>query len=340
MDQQFESDVMHDLGSDSPSASADEAFELESFNDGFEGDGFEEDGMAENAMLDGLDQYGDEAEAYGAEAFTAEEDFNDGFEEHFNDNFAETEQNGGDALESAVANAMEAEDGDEFLLRLISGIRGVAGTARQNIPTASRPVGPRSRPNPRRAARPVGGTMAGGGLGGLLQQLLPLLRQHAALGADEAELFEDLADWYEQEQADQALPVLAGVAARAALRPLLRRGGAAAARAAARQIVRGATQAARTLIQRQGPRAVRALGPIGRSVGRAAQRNNLRPAALPGAIRQTAARVAAQPALAQRLIQPRQAIVRPGTPRNRLTLSGGVPRRFLVQGPVEIIIRS
>jgi hypothetical protein len=184
--------------------------------------------------------------------------------------------------------------------------------------------------------------MGGGMLPGLLQQLLPMLQQHAAQGASEMDVFEDLADWFEQEDADEALPVLAGVAARAALRPLIRRGGARAGRAVSRQIVRGATQAARSLVNRQGPQAVRALRPIARSVGRAAVRRGMRPAALPGAIRQTAARVAAQPALARRLSQTAMRTGRAGAgaPRSRLSISGGgVPRRFVVNGPVEIIIR-
>ncbi len=153
-------------------------------------------------------------------------------------------------------------------------------------------------------------------------------------------MFEDMADWFEQENADEALPVLAGVAARAALRPLVRGGGAKTGQAVRRQIVRGATQAARSLINRQGPQAVRALRPLATSVGRVAVRRGMNPAALPGAIRQAAARVAAQPALVTRLSQVISRTGRSGVPRSRLTISGGsVPRRFVVNGPVEIIIR-
>ena len=172
----------------------------------------------------------------------------------------------------------------------------------------------------------------------LLRQILPMLQQRAAQGADEMDVFEDLADWYEEEQADEALPVLAGVAARAALRPLIRRGAAVAGRAVRRQLVRGATQAARSLVRRQGPQAVRALPRIARSVGRTAARRGVRPTALPTAIRQTAARVAAQPGLARRLSRPTVAVSR-GPARRLGVRSGGVPRRLVVRGPVEIIVR-
>jgi hypothetical protein len=171
----------------------------------------------------------------------------------------------------------------------------------------------------------------------MLQQLLPLLQQHAAQGADELDVFEDLADWFEDEAVDEALPVLAGVAARAALRPLIRRGAAAAGRTVRRQLVRSATHAARQLTRRQGPQAVRALPRIARSVGRTAARRGARPAALPAALRQTAAQVVRQPALVRRLAGP--AAARPRAVGVRRVAAGGVPRRFVVNGPVEIIVR-
>jgi hypothetical protein len=197
----------------------------------------------------------------------------------------------------------------------------------------------------RRGRRVVGqraGAAAGGGLlPNLLQQLLPMLQQHTAQGANEMDVFEDLADWFEQEDADEALPILAGVAARAALRHLVRRSGAMAGRAVSRQIVRSATQAARNLVNRQGAQAIRALRPIAASVGRVAVRRGMRPVALSGAIRQATARVAAQPALARRLSQTATRTTRASNaPRSRLSISGGgTPRRFVVNGPVEIIIR-
>jgi hypothetical protein len=124
------------------------------------------------------------------------------------------------------------------------------------------------------------------------------------------------------------------VVARTALRPVLRRAVGRVSRPLRRQLVRSATQAARTLVRQRGPRALRALPRVAQSVGRTAVRRGLRPTALPQAIRRTAAQVAARPALLRRL-------ARPGaSPALRRPPGRGVPRRFRLRGPVEITIVS
>ncbi len=365
MDQRFESEVMQDLMEGSPPpSSADEFFE----EDSFEGEGYEEDfgaeGLEEEALMESADAY-DEGNGFEEEAQA--EGYEDGFEEDAYEedlmagDYAEEEADLAAELEDVVADALDAEDSDEFLGRLIGGISRVAGLVRRGARTArgvagtvgrvagqagrvartvegvagrtrraTRPAAPGRRP------RPIPGQPAA--LQAILGQLLPLLQQQAGQGADELELFEDLADWFEEEEADEALPVLAGIAARAAVRPLIRRTGALLGRTAGRQLVRGAVQAARTLVSRQGPRAVRALPRIARSVGRAAARRGLRPTVVPVAMRRAAARVVAQPALARRLSQPAVVSRRPGV-RRRGIVSSGVPRRFTVAGPVELIMR-
>lgn len=331
MDKQFEGDVMQDLMEDSPVLSADDGFEDEA------GEEFEGDGMEDDAMLEGMDAM-EEGFEEGEESFLGEEDS----EADLGDEFAEEGADAMDALEEAVADALDAEDSDEFLSRLISGVRRVAGLVGRGAGAVRRAAGTAQRVAGRvgGVARRVEGA-AGGSLPDVLRQLLPLLQQGAAQGADGLDLFEDLADWYETEDADEALPVLAGVVARAALRPLARQGAAVVGRNLGRQLVRQTTQAARALVRRQGPQAVRALRPIARSVGRAAARRSLRPAALPAAIRKTASRVAAQPRLAQRLSRPARRAGRAGPIRSRLVVRGGTPRRFVIPGPVEIrVIRG
>jgi hypothetical protein len=362
VNQHFNEDVMQDLMEDSPGVSADEAFEHETFEEDAFGDDFEEDTMEDDLMNDAMDEY-DESE----EDIMEEEGFEEGFAEDMGDEFLEEDIDAMDAMEEAVADALDAEDSDEFLRRLIGGIGRVAGAVRRGAGTARRVAGTVQRVAGRagRVARQVqglAGSIAGsatqpgrragrgrarmgrapgmaGALPGIFQQLLPLLRQHAAQGADELDIFEDLADWFEEEEADEALPVLAGVAARAALRPVIRRGAVTAGRTVRRQLVRRTTQAARNLVRRQGPRAVRALRPIARTVGRAAARQGMRPAALPGAIRQATDRVAAQPALVRQLSQTGGAPGRMSAPRGRINISGRARRRVVINGPVEIIIR-
>ncbi len=352
MDNQYEGDGMQDLLDDSPNRSDDDAFEDAA------GDGFEEDGMEEEAMYDGMEAMDGFDE--GGDGFADEGDgYEDSYEEMMGDEFTEAGEDAGEAFENAVADALDAEDSDEFLSNLmgvINAVRRGAGAVGRAANTAQRVAGQARRVArgvegvagaaagaPRRPARRAGGAgrQAVGGLPAALSQLLPLLRQQAAQGADEMDVFEELADWFEQEGTDEALPVIAGVAARAALRPLLRTGMARVGQTARRQLVRSATAAARQLVGRQGAGAVRSLQRIASSVGNTAARRGLRPEALPRAVQQTAASVAAQPALVRRLSQPtaRSGRVAGSAPRSRLVVrgGGGTPRRFVVNGPVEII---
>jgi hypothetical protein len=158
------------------------------------------------------------------------------------------------------------------------------------------------------------------------------LGRYLAEGIDEGEALDDLTELFVEEGLDEALPVLGGLAARALLRPL------SAGRIGAplrRQLVASATQAARTLAERAGPEALRALPRLAQSIGRTAGRRDARPAALPQTLRRTAVQVASQPALLARL-------TRPGRKRSstRTGLGHGAPQRLVVPGPVEIHILS
>lgn len=338
---------MQDLMAEGPAVSADEAFEGEVDLE----EGFDEEGMEEDAA--------DEMETYD------EMDEGDGFEEDLAEDYAEDDTDLVDELEDVMADALDAEDSDDFLGRLIGGLgslgrmagavgrgarvaRGVAGRVGRLAGRAGRMARTAQRtmravqgggqPGGAMPRRGRGGASPGAGVPALLQQLLPLLQQHSQQGSSEMDVFEDVADWFEEDGVDEALPVLGGLAARAAVAPLIRRTGAAVGRNVGRQIVRSAAQSARTLVARQGPRAVRALPRIARSVGRTAVRRGTTPAAVPVALRRTTARVARQPGLARRLATAGPA--RPASPSTRRIAAGGaVPRRFVVNGPVEIIVR-
>ncbi len=119
MDQPFESDVMEDLAANS-SFGDEGAFDAW---DGMEGEGFEgfeaEDSFGEEQL--GLEYLGGEG-FLGGDEYEAElgEDFGD-------DYFIDSEANDWDALEEAVADALDAEDSDEFFRQLLGGISRVAG---------------------------------------------------------------------------------------------------------------------------------------------------------------------------------------------------------------------
>jgi hypothetical protein len=168
----------------------------------------------------------------------------------------------------------------------------------------------------------------------LLQQLI----EQQAQGFDEVEVLEDLADTFaeedfDEEEIDAALPVIAGIAARVAARPLLQRGAQAAVRAAGRRIVGAATGAARQVVRRQGVRALRTLPRIAQGVARTAARRRMPARALAPTVQRVGRRVAASPQLARRLSRPSALPARPSR-------TGGTPRTFVIEGPVEVRIAS
>jgi hypothetical protein len=158
----------------------------------------------------------------------------------------------------------------------------------------------------------------------------------------------------------RALPIVSGLVTRTIIGPR----GPMMSPAARRAAVRTVTQAARTLVQRGGPPAIRALPRIARTVRRTAAARGTPASARPQVVRRTASRVAANPRLAQRLARPlrrgqriaRAAIGRAGgrglAGRTFRPLGSGGSllgngrmgwppgRAVRLRGPVEITIRS
>ncbi len=169
----------------------------------------------------------------------------------------------------------------------------------------------------------------------MLPVLMRILQQYQSQGFDEMDAFDDLADWFEEDGVDAAIPLLAGFAARTLARPLIQRAGTALTQQARRTIVRSATQAARTLVRRRGRGAVRVLPRVAQSVARVTARRRIPARAAvqtaARAVQQTASRVAAQPRLVQQLAARPLARPAPGLP--------AAGRRFRVAGPVEITVR-
>jgi hypothetical protein len=82
---------------------------------------------------------------------------------------------------------------------------------------------------------------------------------------------------------------------------------------------------------------LRVLPRIARSVAQTAARHRLNPATLPQAIRRTTAQVATRPELLRRLLRPSAPA---STQGNAAVVSRRVVRRFIIRGPVEIMIVS
>ncbi|TGD98730.1 hypothetical protein [Methylobacterium nonmethylotrophicum] len=269
---------------------------------------------AEGEQEDGFD---------GAEADWGEEE--DGFDgmdgyESETDSLEE-----GDALEEVMAAALSAEEEDEFFGKIVSGIRRalpvVGKIARAAAPVLS------VIPHP---AAQAAATAA---------RLIGKLR---AEGASEEEALEAVAELAARDR--RALPVVAGLAARA----VMKQSGTQLSGHQRRQAVRTMNRAAQALVRQGGPSAVRALPKVARSVLRTTVSKGTPAALRPRVVASTAAKVSQNPALLRRLAQPSphgQRLLR------RLIAGGGQPgaghrgvggpgssRTLRVSGPGEIRI--
>lgn len=316
--QQFESDVMEDLAAEGPAEMAEEEFEM--------GEGFEEEEFEEMGELEGFE----EAEGFEEEGFEEAEEFEEELAAEYGEEYGEEAF---DAMEDAVADALEAEDTDEFFRRLARGIRGAVSTARRVAGTVGRvaagPVG--------RIASQVAGRIPGP-WGQIIARGIPLLAQLRNLGADELEAMDEFADEAAAGEldVDAAIPVIAGLAARS----LVRQAGARLSHQARRQLVRGVSSAARTLVRRQGPQAIRALPRIVRSVRQRAIQQRTPVRAVARTFARTAARVVRRPQTTRRLARPLPRTARRRVARQRVrTIAprvGRPLRSFILRGPTRI----
>jgi hypothetical protein len=171
--------------------------------------------------------------------------------------------------------------------------------------------------------------------------LMQQFGQYQNQGFDEFDALEDLAETFagmdfDDDEIDDALPVVAGIAAHAIARPLLGRGAQRLPRWHGRQLVRSTTDAARMLVRRQGGHGLRALPGIAHGVLRSALRRGASARALAPMVQRAALRVAASPQLTRQLAQgTRRAMSSAMTDRG-----ASFPGRLVVRGPIEITILS
>jgi hypothetical protein len=343
MDQQrFESEVLRALGSEAPSSSADEPFEEAAASEAeHDEDNYGEDNALEDARVEETDTF----EEGGEEAFIGEDDFEEEEEQEEPTNpYSEGEL---DALEESMADAIAGRNADEFFRTLLRGVGQIAGLTQRDatrVSQASHRAGTAHRGGEEvtEGAARVSTTPRREGSAAQdashspnpLGHFLRLLRQHQRQGFDEIDSLEELADEFAEGGVDEALPVLAGLAARAVLRPVAGRSANRVNGPLRRRLIHSAIQTARALVRRRGPEGIRALPRIIRRVARRAARQGLRPEALPQAIRRTAAQMLAQPGIASRPSQTAPA----AASNRRRTLLDGFPQRLILQGPVEIQI--
>jgi hypothetical protein len=263
-----------------------------------------------------------------------EDGFEDSFENHFEDGFEDSFASGDefaedasvdaiDSMEAAIADALEAEDSDEFFRRVVQGVRRAANVAHQ----VGRGVGQVARAvAPIASAIPLPQAQAIARVANIAGRLL-------ADGADEFAALDEMLAFAETEEAvDAAAPIIAGLTIRtimprtSRLNPSLRR-----------QLVRSVRQSTQALARRQGTPAIRAIPRVVQAVQRTAQRRRVSPRQLPQAVRRATANVARNRRLVSQLSRATQ---QASTVTRRAGSRPGTPQRLVFRGPVEITIRS
>ncbi|NOK39076.1 hypothetical protein HMI49_38445 [Corallococcus exercitus] len=348
-------DEMSDLLAEGEEGFEGEGFEAEGFEedgfemenpttmeDSFEGEGFEAEGMEEGFEGEGFETEPPTTmeEGFEGEGFEAE-----GMEEGFEGEGFETDNP--TALDDTFADAMDAQDEEEFLRRLRAGARRlatIAGPTFQRIRRRAMPIAMRLI---RQAAPRLGGIAGqeiGRTLGGLLR-------------ADAMDAFADAAgDYAGDEDMDAFNRVLGGLAARHVVRntmsPARRRQNPQQARALGRAVGQMTTQLASRISQRYGPRALPAVTRVVRQVTRLVRQQGASPQAVPRMLRRIGTRVISNPRVVRRLARPlagvrqlraRAGLRRPGQ-RGRMHPMMGSPglrrlRTVTLRGPVRIVVR-
>jgi hypothetical protein len=249
------------------------------------------------------------------EAFDAYEDM-DTYDE-FDVDDAYDDGGAFDALEDEMADALEAEDSDEFFRRIARGIRSAAQVARR----VGRGVGQVARVvAPIASAIPLPQAQAIARVARVAGRLL-------ADGADEFEAVDALVDLAEAEDVmDAAAPAIASMAIRGTMPQAAR-----LPAATRRQMVQATTRAAQRLATQQGPQAVRALPGVVQTAQRIVQQQGLPPRALPQVIQRVGTRISRNPQLLRRLLR----TAGPGL-RRRICAECGRPQAHLTSRRVAM----
>lgn len=194
-----------------------------------------------------------------------------------------------DAMEDALADALEAEDSDEFLGRATSLIRragSIARRARSTIGRIGRVVAPIASAIPLPQAQAVA-------------RVARLAGQLRADGADEFEAIDALIDLAEDEDVlDAAAPAIASMA----IHGTIPQQAARLPATARRNLVQATAQTARRLAAQQGPQAVRALPGIVETAQRVARQQGLPARTLPQVVQRLGRRISSNPQLLRRML--------------------------------------
>jgi hypothetical protein len=273
---------------------------------------------------DAGEEEGDEFTVVGGRpGVHAADEYEDAGDEGYDEFDAGYDEGAPQSFEDAVADALEEDDADEFMRRLRRIARGVARGAQavgRRVGQVARVAAPilRAIPLPQAQA---------------LSRVASVAGRLLADGADEFEAIDQLVDEYDDDAIDAAAPLLAGMTLRRVMPQVAR-----LPVQARRQLVRGVTQATRTLVRQQGAPAARAAARIVQTAQRAVRQRQMPPRAVPRAVRRAAQRVAQAPATLQRLARPLSAGGVQGMPARAGMAGMGGTRRIVLRGPAAVTI--
>ncbi len=297
----YEEDLFDDLAYEEAEGAADFYDEFDEFDELDEYDEFDE--YDELDEFDDFDDY-DEFDEYD------ELDEYDDFDEY--DEFDDFED---DAMDDAMAYALDSEDADEFFKKLFRGIKKVAKKVAPVIGKVARVAAPILSKIPHPYAQ----------IGSKAARLLGRLR---AEGASEEEALEVMAEVAVRDK--RAIPLVAGLAAKTVLKSK----GKAMSHGARKKVVKDMKKAAKILVRRRGRKAIRALPKIAKSVKRTAAVKR-QPGRVRGTVvKKTAAKVARSSTLTRKLAKP----TRTGKRAVRKAMGGRGTRSFTIPGPSRVTV--
>lgn len=282
----------------------------------------ESDLYDEDLEMDEMDYYDeDEFDDDFDDEFEADDYFDDEFDEEFDeyDEYDEFEDDEDDALDSAIAFALDSEDSDEFFKKLFRGAKRLVKKgvrlAKKAAPVIGK-IGRIAAPILSKIPLPQAQVAA---------RLARLAGQLRAEGATEEEILEAVAEVASKDK--RALPIVAGLTAKT----IVKGKGRTMSFGARKKVVKDMKKAAKVLVRKRGPKAIRALPKIAKSVKRTTAMKGTPTKAKAMIVKRTATKVAKSPAMTRKL-------AKPSPKAKRVARKIFKSRSYTIPGPARISI--
>lgn len=280
----FEQELYDDLGYEEAEGMSDlydEDLEMDEMDD------YDEDESEED-----LDEDEYEESAYFEDEFDEFDEMSDYDEYDEFDEGDEFEDEEEEALDNVMAYALDSEDSDEFFKKLFRGAKKFAKKAVRVARKAAPVIGKIGR-----IAAPILSKLPfpQAQLAARIAKLAGRLR---AEGATDEEILDAVAEVATKDK--RALPIVAGLTAKT----ILRGRGRTMSFGARKKVVKDMKNAAKVLVRKRGPKAVRALPKIAKSVKRATARKGTPAMAKATIVKRSAIKVAKSPTLTRKLAKP------------------------------------